>query len=769
MRRSAAPFVAALVWLGCAAEPEPTPPPPAETVDAGASDAGEPAPPAACMTDRTFFASKVWGPVLVQSCFKCHSVDGVAVVRDHAKFVLQPSAYPGFLDENLRSMRELSKLEYDGRSVLLAKPTGEMTHGGGVVLEADGEAYKALAGLVARFKTTDTCTDEPEAVSLEGVRLLDAKATFRKAALHLNGRLPTTEEQAALATGGETALSSALDGLLREDAFLRRVEEGWNDVLLTDKYQWKGRGWPVAINLLNGTDYPGAATLRSEWDLGRWASLDDAGKRSQNDAVGREPLHLISYVVANDRPFTEVLTASYALVDDYLAKAYAVNDGKTGLREAQVSYPSGQAVPHAGILSTPAFLNRWPTTPTNRSRARARFLLKNFLATDILQLADRPVDVALVTQVDNPTMNAQQCTVCHRILDPIAGAFRGYDESDYERFRADRPWHDDMVHSGFGVEDLPSDSYGAALPWLARQLVADPRFDRAIVQQVFTMVTGRKPLAYPTSADATDELAAWTAQDAFFRTLERDFARDGRKYRGLVKAIVRSPFYRAVAAPGLDEARATRLALYGTSRLLPPEMLNRKLIALTGVHWRQLWDWTNDRDWLNDNGIASLYGGIDSDTVTERATAPNGVMSNLVWRMATELSCAAVPNEFALPKEQRLLFPNAVQEEVPESAGHPVPGSIDSIRGTIAALYERLLGETPSAEELDAAYGLFYDTWKEIKTGPLKTKGLDWPCTISPVDGTALNADVRRDADGTIRAWMAVTTFLLADHRVLHE
>jgi hypothetical protein len=747
-----------LVTAGCGGKPSN----PGAVTDGGAG----------CQSTRSFFVQQVWGPVLAARCLKCHSPDGVAVVDAKSSLVLQPPTWPGFLDANLATLAEVSRTSYEGQSLLLIKPTGGAGHGGGAVLQEGDPGLAALRELLARLSSPETCADEPPAVSLEGVELLDARRTFRKAALHWAGRLPTADEDAALVAGGEAALEPALDMLSREPAFLQRVEWEWNDLLLTDKYQWKGRGWPVALNLLNGTDYPGAATLRQAWDADRWAGLDDAQKRARNDAVGREPLRLLAWIVSRDRPFSEVLTASYAVVDDDSAAAYGVNDGKTGLREAQVKYPDGTTVPHAGILSTPAFLNRWPTTPTNRSRGRARFLLKNFLATDILNLADRPVDVALVTQQDNPTLNAQQCTVCHRVLDPLAGAFRGYDEGDYERFDPQRPWHPDMFHPGFGEQDLPSPSYGAALPWLAQQLTADPRFDRAVVLQAFRAVTGQQPLPWPAGpagASFDEALAAWSAQDALFRELETSFRADNRNYRKLLVALLRSPWYRAASAPGADESQLSRLRGHGTARWLGPEVLNRKLAALTGVRWRQLWEPEKERDWLNDSTVAALYGGIDSDATTQRATAPNGVMSNLAWRMALELSCMSVPSEFAKEPSARVMLPGAVQAEIPESAGHPVPGAIANIRASISALSERLTGEPPPEEEVDAAYAVFYETWKEIADGPLAQKGLDWPCTVDGKTFQQLPEPVRRDATGTVRAWMAVVSYLLADAQVLHE
>ncbi|MFM2153570.1 MAG: hypothetical protein RL199_2005, partial [Pseudomonadota bacterium] len=238
--------------------------------DGGGADTTTLAPAPACESNRTFFAREVWAPFMGTTCFKCHAPDGVAVARDRSKFVLQPPAYPGFLDENLASLREIAKLEYDGRSVLLRKPVGELDHGGGPVIDEGGAEYRALVELIARLKKPDTCVESNTSVSLAGVVQLSPLQTFRKAALNLNGRLPTLDEKAAVEARGEAALSSALDALLREDAFLDRVEEWWNDVLLTDKFAWNWRGWPIALYQMNDTDFPGARVAKVEWQTDQW-------------------------------------------------------------------------------------------------------------------------------------------------------------------------------------------------------------------------------------------------------------------------------------------------------------------------------------------------------------------------------------------------------------------------------------------------------------------------------------------------------------------
>ena len=98
---------------------------------------------------------------------------------------------------------------------------------------------------------------------------------------------------------------------------------------------------------------------------------------------------MLQYLVANDKPWTEVLTADYTVTNPQLAKALGakpVSGSFTNAADAkelrpvripQVSarYP-GKAFAHAGVLSTNAWLSRFPTTDTNRNRHRASKLVQ---------------------------------------------------------------------------------------------------------------------------------------------------------------------------------------------------------------------------------------------------------------------------------------------------------------------------------------------------------------------------------------------------------
>ena len=69
------------------------------------------------------------------------------------------------------------------------------------------------------------------------------------------------------------------------------------------------------MNLLSTTDYPD----RRWWDDEEY-EVDDATRElgefaTPMTAVAREALELIAHVVREDRPFTEILTADYTLVN----------------------------------------------------------------------------------------------------------------------------------------------------------------------------------------------------------------------------------------------------------------------------------------------------------------------------------------------------------------------------------------------------------------------------------------------------------------------
>lgn len=746
---------------------------------AGTAGNGDGGP--ACASTRDFFVSEVWTATLGSKCIQCHMSDGVAVQENHARFVLQPPSYPGYLDENLAMVRKMAALQIDGESLLLLKPLGKAGHVGGVQIEDAGPEAAAIRVLLARLDQPETCV-RPQTDLLANVVLLDPAATLRKATIDLANRLPTPEEEAAVAAGGEAALDAALDGIMHEDAFFDRIRDMFGDLLLVDKLV---HYFSAALFTLNWNDWPGV----QPYNDGSQPTFGDPKTGYINRALAREPLDLIAYVVRNEKPFTEILTADYTVVNPFSAIAYGVDSqiqfadklDEHEFHEAHVAQVNGP-LPQAGVLAMPAFLIRWPSTTSNVNRGRARRVLQAFLGTDIQDIISRPINVAMADESSNPTRTAQPCTVCHSTIDPVAGAFRGFASNHwYAQWNPEAPWHDEMFAPGFNGARMPAEFNTKGPQWLGRQLVADPRFGISMVRTVFAGLTGRTPLTLPKDTRSEEypaRRAAWEAQDALLTRITKDFVGSGWNLKTVVRAILASPYYRGA---GLSDAvrpeDESAYAELGIGQMLTPEALDRKITLLTGLHWRQPWhdvDKVTNKDryfsWLG-NSYHSGYGGIDHDTIVKHATRPNGIMVNIVARMANEVTCDTAVREFGWPAASRRLFPLVELDEVPEIAGAPAPDAVKHIRANIQYLHKLLLGEILADDdpEIDRTFSLFLSAWRELHDAKAITD-IPWPCGRVPTgEPDNVPAPVKQDPLYTLRAWMAVESYLLNDWKFLHQ
>lgn len=753
--RTAMPLAAGLVALsGCG------------SVESDKKDDG-----GACVPTDEFFATEVWQGFMGSQCFSCHNVQGTA--RD-SRLILLPPQQPDYLRINLERVQNLSRYQMDGVSLLLLKPTEKVEHGGGKQLTERSAEYRALEELVQRFEQPVTCSGGSSKDPLAGLAVLDTSQTLRKASLALVGRLPTVEEVFRVEEGGEAALETILDEMMTEDAFVERLMEFWNDLLLTDRYL----GGERAVNLLDADDYPKRFWYRpAEGEEGDQAEIA-RNREYSNSAVAREPLQLIAHVVKNHRPFTEILTARYIMVNPFSARSYGIEnnvrfDDKQNRNEWREGMLPG--VEHAGILTSPMFLNRFPTTETNRNRARARMVFQFFLATDLLKLADRPLDPSNIEDF-NPTMYNAECTVCHTPMDPVAGAFQNWDGRG--RFRPrDTGWYTDMRPPGFGESVVPHADRGRSLEWLGEQVAVDPLFLTATVQNAWTMLTGQPPLVAPVDPlQARGQQSAFEAQADHFRRVGEVFASSNYDFKELLKELIRGQWLRA---NGIDPNAKPNEALdfVDNGSLLTPEALDRKVETVTGYPWRARPDTS---DYLTDgNQFRIFYGGIDSDGITERIRAPSGVTASVQARMANEMACRAVPRDFTLDAADRLLFPYVELSYEPEDAnGFPIHGAIEAIKENIRALHLRVLGEElfPGDPEIERTYALFFETWQEGRSAlSEKTVGtsLHWSCAAGTDWWTGEDLPeerrVQRDDRYTVRAWMAVMTYLLLDSRFLYE
>ena len=437
------------------------------------------------------FGRDISEPVVQSRCINCHVAGGRS---GHTRLVFERSTNPDHEALNLATFeRFLSEVE-GGASRILNKIQG-VSHGGGEQVPADSAEFAQMerflggldAGVVPAPITVDTLFDT--------VRMAPLRKTLRRAALIFAGRVPTAEEYASI-YGGATALRKAIRALMTGPEFHEFLIRGANDRLLTNREDFGIIDQDYFVDLVREIYRRKKAAHLSgnSRSFGDWFDKVEHGAR-------RAPVELIAHVVENDLPYTEILTADYIMANPYAAKAYGASttfDDPENPREFRPSkivsyYRKGDGFeaefdriidalriidpgplitdyPHTGILNTTMFLHRYPTTPTNRNRARARWTYYHFLGVDIEKSASRTTDPVALADTNNPTMHNPACTVCHSVLDPVAGAFQDYGDEGYYK---DQWGGMDSLHR-FYKEDYGTQLNVEATSWRDRETLTWP-------------------------------------------------------------------------------------------------------------------------------------------------------------------------------------------------------------------------------------------------------------------------------------------------------
>lgn len=756
-------------------------------------DEKSPRPPVGCAAAvDNYFENEVWAKVGVRKCLVCHRKGGDA---EDSKFVLidprkiQGKARDEAMRHNRAAFARMASVKEKDQSRMLLKVVGELDHGGSDVLEPDSVGYRILAGFVRRVngigsgKSSAVAADPKAPPFFQGVAMLDDRRLLRRATLSLAARLPADAEFAALVRDGSKAVPALLDAILKEDAFYDRLREGFNDIFLT-----LGIDGNADQTVLSYEHFTKTRHWYQKYDL---SHIKDKNERQRREwkiaaeyrkALLGESMQLIDYIVRNDRPFTEIVTADYIVVSPYSARGYGIFDkvkdqfknpddpfeyvpvklkALVGRSKDQNQESATGFYPHAGLLSTFQYLARYPTTETNRNRLRSRMYYQHFLGVDVLELAARVSDAAAVTaKFEIPTMQAAECVVCHKTLDPVAGLFQDYwrfaDQGVYGKRKGG--WFKDMFAAGFEGEDLPSAERWRSLQWLGERTAKDPRFAVAMTEHVYYILTGRKVLLPP--KDDEDplypaKLRAYSEQRRQTEAIATRFAGSGFNLKNVFKDWIASDFYRAdgLTTAVKEPCRRAELDDIGLTRMLSPEQLERKVGAIFGEKWGR----------LNDQ-LATLYGGIDSKEVTDRATDPSGAMGAIQRILSNDVACKHVARDFARPAAERKLFPGIEPSIVPGASQE----SDRTIRKAIVHLHEKILGlyDAVDSAEVERTFKLFAAIVKDAS----EQKGLDkqenYSCRPSLGQGRRSATD---DSHYTIRAWRGVVTYLLRRSEFLYE
>ena len=656
------------------------------------------------------FEAELESAVVQAKCILCH-VEGGLARNSSLQFQRTNTA------SALNNFASLSAyIDEKGAELLLSKITGGDGHAGGMQLSQDSEGYQAFEQVIAAINELDNPTYYAFSGSSEGpsarqasflteVTLEPRESTLRRATLLLQGRLPTEQESKAVAS--DEALRVALRNLMQGPAFREFIVTGANDRLLIE-----GADTPLDINFpMWFKIYDRKVQYALDEDQDNDFTLNNQLRYPIRRAGGE----LFAYVIENDKPYSEVLTADYMMMNTFL-NHWLEGSAKFGEDESPNVYkpsriggyyprsslnrlvervnsnstyeltgPPMANYPHAGILSDFGFLGRYPTTATNRNRARARWAFYHFLGIDIEKSSQRPTDEASLSDRNNPTMNNPNCTVCHALLDPVAGAFQNWDEFNHyrnggsdalDRFYK-RPedgtkslyqygdlWYRDMRSPG--LFDKKIEERDATLRDLAELIVDDPAFLSATARFWWPSVFGKPLLDKPAVESDQGYASKYAAYRAQQDSIDEFAAALGRRMSGkdmLVEMLLSAWFGgESVTSYAFNEAQYE--AQFGSKQLLTPEQLGRKTRAVTGVSWRSKMRPTGEMSSAYES-FGVLLGGIDSEAVTTRATELTPTMTSILMTHATESACPAVVRQFVKPIEERTLFSFVEESTLP--------------------------------------------------------------------------------------------------------
>ena len=773
---------------------------------------------------KEFFTSAIETPVVQTKCILCHVEGGLA--RDTALVFSKPGVASAL--NNYGVFKALFDSNPDATEYILSKVSGGNGHTGGVQLVAGGQQYSDMQQFLALLGSSEQSNGGGQSQALSffsGVSSESRADTLRRAALILAGRLPTTAELSTVIAGDDTVLRQTVKGLMQGDGFHEFLVKGANDKLLTE-----GAIRSIETNMIN---FP---TLRN---LIYVTQRDQGVKQAINliitvqSAARFAPGELVAHVVENDLAYSEILTADYMMMNPLLNQVLegtavfkdsnnqneyqpgkiqgyyfsnqltAINDPILGRFVTSRGTPVSP-YPHSGVLSDFAFLARYPTTATNRNRARARWTMYHFLGIDIENSTNRPTDAAALADTNNPTMNNANCTVCHAVMDPVAGTFQNWSEDNLYRpngtdaldrfykspqsgvpslYKPGDIWYNDMRQPGLFTQ-LITEPHNT-LYELAKLITAEEGFAYSAVKFWWPAIFGEAPLnlpAVPEDQGYDAKFAAYSAQSSSIQSLASQFA-SNYNLKDLLADMVMSPWF---AAQVVDNDAFTQAHIegdLGNEKLLTPEQLQRKTANLTGFNW-------NGRvtNGVSKTGLGTdynlLYGGIDSVDITKRGTEITSLMSLVSTTHAIESACPIVLREFILPDGSRKLF-NGISSTTTSST---------SVKQKIAELFQTLHGSTyaVSASEVQTVYQLFVDVMAAQKTANSNSltqceyyrdvnflSGLGYPGT-SPVvsaNGTynlppganLFLAPFAADPLQTKQAWIAVIIYMMTHYDYLYE
>lgn len=570
-----------------------------------------------------------------------------------------------------------------------------------------------------------------------------------------------------------------------------------------------------------------------------------------------EPLELIASIIQERRPFTEIVTSEDIMMNYYTSMAYfgtadpAENEfvadmddvpmhprlmngpshvaydvqmpdhrvfkpyqtvrrthygsppppalDMTTVNPRVMTYKTREDFPRAGILSSAAFMKRFPGSNLNLQRHRAWQTMRLLLDYDILLNQGDRLSIA---DVEDPnggaTITNSDCASCHSILDPVAGLFRefGAGGNSYSADYADQRWSTDIHPPGTGGLgsdganiDHDSASDGPALPYLAQLITSDPRFPAAMVRYAWKQVMGDDPIGAVSDLQGADfdaRTALILSQERYIQGLVSSFVRQNYDLMWVYRQLFTSNWYRAKALNQSNQLSDEVYEGIGRFGTMTPEGYFRRIEAVFGESWplnvlatenrvsgteerlKRAFFTRTDSEAVNfdlkfgmlDESFAAFFGGIDFQNNLTRARQMNSIMTLVSRRVANEFSCLAVYADLRRDVEDRLIFKSVT---TPLDSEEPMPAT--EVQTVLVDLFHHFLGQKLETDndEIRHAYDLWMAVRDSVMNDPDPVARFVTPhCVIHQSEARGEADQIfYEDSYGRVQAWMSIVTYLM--------
>lgn len=536
------------------------------------------------------------------------------------------------------------------------------------------------------------CSDEgPEPVPAEVVERLSPTEHLVRASMAIRGVRPGIAEiEAVEADPG--ALPSIVDYYLTTDEFGATVRDVWAEGLLLG---------------IAADSFPAGFAAVGE--------LADRTTHEINVSIIEAPLRLIEYVVVNDRPFHEIVTADYTLADEIVATVWGLPyDNEAGGWQV-TTYEDGRDV--AGILSDGFIFTRHSSTFSNKNRGRASQISRGLLCYDFLDRhveIDTGIDLADAEAVANAIRRNDACVSCHQTLDPLAAYFANHFPIRVPSDITEYPVQQYAPELAFLNTSSPHTAYfgqsGNGLHDLGVRMATDTRFEMCATRRFYSHLTQVE----------VDNIPLETVSR--FRDV---LVNEGQNVKAMVRAIVLSDEFasRRVNADATDDEAARLVGM----QFAAPEQLARMMEDFAGYRWETDFNFdfgfgTIGRiDLMRDPffGYSVLGGGTDSISVT-RPTRTVSASTNLVLSgLAGRTAIALVRYDLNEPDPAYRRLLTKVDDTTQDEA---------TIRDQLVDVHLRFYGQRVTADspEIDALWTLWSGALADPEADPWRA----WQFTI---------------------------------------